>query len=71
MGGPLSKAMPVPGDAYTADIEAVARQLIELRRAGRLSEARQIVLHIAPDDGRIKKIHLEKKAEILMVSPDN
>ena len=63
--------MPVPGDAYTADIEAVARQLIELRRAGRLSEARQIVLHIAPDDGKIKKIHMEKKVDILMVSPDN
>ena len=59
------------GNAYTADIEAVARQLIELRRTGRLSEVRQIVLHIAPDDGRIKKIHMEKKVEILMVCPDN
>lgn len=59
------------GNAYTADIEAVARQLMELRRTGRLSEVRQVVLHIAPDDGRIKKIHMEKKAEILMVCPDN
>ena len=63
--------MSVPGNAYTADIEAVARQLIELRRAGRLSEARQIVLHIAPDDGKIKKIHMEKKAEVLIVCPNN
>ena len=43
------------------DIVAAAKRIQELRKEGKLIGVKFIVLHVAPDDNKIKKVHTETK----------